>query len=116
MRPMNKAGCWVLAGVLVVMAGCGGGKDKPKVPADVDRDGVADVNDCAPNDGTAWQTLAFAARNDDGDSAKVNVAGSVCTGAALPANRFAAAVPAAEVDCDDTNANVWQGVAFAARN
>lgn len=83
---------------------------------DADRDGIADANDCAPGDATAWQMLEFVARNDDGDSRRVNVAGRICAGAALPANRFATAAPAGEVDCDDTNAAKWTLTPYASRD
>jgi len=99
----------VAAGALLALAGCGGGSttDSPPPVADADRDGVADPADCAPQDPKAWQMLSFASRNEDGDVARVNVSGQVCAGASLPANRFAASVPAGEVDCDDADPNGW---------
>jgi hypothetical protein len=96
-----------MAAFALSLSACGGGGGGRAEIADADRDGIADSSDCAPQDAQAWQLLSFAARNDDGDAARVNSAGQVCAGASLPANRFAAAVPANEVDCDDSDANIW---------
>jgi hypothetical protein len=106
---------WVSSVLALTLAACGGGgSDSSTPPADTDRDGIADANDCASNDVLAWQVLTFASRNDDGDTARVNATGQVCTGATLPANRFAAAVPAADTDCDDANASAWISRTYAA--
>lgn len=98
-----------IASAWLALSACGAGSktDTPPPIADADHDGVADSGDCAPQDPQSWQMLNFAARNDDGDVARVNVGGQICAGASLPANRFAAAVPAGEADCDDANPDVW---------
>jgi hypothetical protein len=88
------------AAVLTMLAGCN--EDKPP---DSDKDGFADAADCAARDPQAWQRLAFASRDEDGDGVRVNVGGQLCAGAALPANRFAAVT--SDVDCDDANAARW---------
>jgi hypothetical protein len=68
-------------------------------------------NDCAPNDPAAWQLLTYYYVDEDGDGRFVNAPGyqgSVCAGAALPANRTKTAP--ASYDCDDTKPGVWATV------
>ena len=91
------------AALLTVLAGCGG-SDKPP---DADKDRVADSADCAPQNPQAWQTLSFASRDEDADGFRANTGGSLCGGATLPGNRFAALATGAEVDCDDASATRW---------
>ncbi len=59
-------------------------------------------NDCAPNDGSRWQLLAFSNRDyvdRDGDGATVTTPGQLCTGATLPPPYLNTA---SGNDCDDT--------------
>ncbi len=71
---------------------------------DSDGDGTPDLEDCAPNDPTRWQLLAYAYRDADGDSYTVSQSGSICSGATLPAGYANAANGA---DCDDTNPSIY---------
>jgi hypothetical protein len=104
--------------LLVSLAGCGGRKEAPQpvVPADFDIDGIADANDCAPQDAQAWRILDYASRDEDTDSYRVNAAGQICAGAALPATLSATAVSATDADCDDTNGARWATRTYAARD
>lgn len=99
-KPGNSPAIAVAAALLAVLAGCGG-SDKPP---DSDNDGFADTVDCAVQDAQAWQVVAYASRDSDGDGFRVNASGQVCTGASLPPIYSAQAVSGAEVDCDDTSA------------
>lgn len=115
---MSLTPFWTLARAVALticfsLVACGGGHHKPP---DADADGIADASDCAPNDGTRWQMLSFAAVDDDADGHPVNTAGQVCSGATLPAHRLAAAVPAADADCNDADASRWTLLAFQSRD
>lgn len=89
--------------IVATIAGCGGDKK----PLDTDRDRVADTADCAVQDPQAWQMLAFASRDADADTYRVNVSGQQCVGSALLPGFFATAVAAGDVDCDDSSAAKW---------
>lgn len=69
---------------------------------------VATAGDCAPSDGAAWQLLAYAYRDADGDGAAVASAGSVCSGAALPPGYLLLQPPGRPLDCDDANAQIFE--------
>jgi hypothetical protein len=97
--------------LLIAVAGCGGGGNKPP---DADNDGVADSADCAPQLSQFWQLLSFSSVDEDGDSFRVNAGGQVCTGASLPANRSATAVTGDGVDCTDSDAARWSMRTYAA--
>jgi hypothetical protein len=101
----------------LVVAACGGdGGGHPQPPPNADGDAFADAQDCAPNDPTRWQSLAFQSVDSDSDGHRVSSAGQLCSGAALPATHFAAAVAPADVDCDDANAASWQMLAYLGRD
>ncbi|WNG61867.1 hypothetical protein F0U59_49530 [Archangium gephyra] len=71
--------------------------------------GYADTStDCAPGDGTRWQTLTYQYRDADGDTFTVDSSGSLCHGGTtLPAGY---ANTANGNDCDDTRADVYQSL------
>jgi hypothetical protein len=102
------------AGIALMLVACGGGGSKK--PADSDRDGFINANDCAPNDAQSWQMLGYAAVDNDGDTFRANSAGQVCAGASLPANRFVTAVAAADADCNDGDASAWRLTPYVSRD
>jgi hypothetical protein len=67
----------------------------------------AQGTDCAPDDPSRWQTLAYAAVDRDGDGATAREVGTVCVGAALPAPYRATA---SGNDCDDADPTRWRWV------
>jgi hypothetical protein len=64
---------------------------------------VSSGTDCAPDDATRWQTLAYAHVDGDGDGITTPSTGSICAGATLPPPY--AAQPAGN-DCDDDDPNL----------
>lgn len=109
---MRNAYLFLITAVLVGCGGGGGGKQPPNA----DGDGVADAQDCAPVDSTRWRVLQFQAIDAEGDGHAVNSPGELCVGAALPSTHFASAVPASDVDCDDTAASVWRLLPYEGRD
>jgi hypothetical protein len=63
--------------------------------------------DCDDADADKWRLTAFAARDGDGDSYRVNATGAWCGQGTLPAHLFAQVVVPAQVDCDDADATRW---------
>jgi hypothetical protein len=61
---------------------------------------VTSSTDCAPDDPSKWQMLAYSFVDADGDGYTARATGSVCTGASLPAPYRATAVGN---DCDDAD-------------
>jgi len=70
-------------------------------------DRVAAGTDCAAEDASRWQTLAYAGSDADGDGYTTRVGGSVCAGTALPAP-YRATI--AGNDCEDTTTSLWRWV------
>jgi hypothetical protein len=66
------------------------------------------ATDCAPEDRSLWQTLAWQYRDTDGDGYGVSSSGTLCAGASLPAGY--GTTPGRGADCDDTSAAVYQSV------
>jgi hypothetical protein len=64
----------------------------------------ASGTDCAPDDPSRWQTLAYAGVDADGDGYTVGPAGKICTGATLPDPYRATAHGN---DCDDQDPARW---------
>lgn len=83
---------------------CNGMADDVCAPIDSDGDEVPDANDCAPNDGTKWQTASlFIDKDDDGyDAGKENV----CYGDNIPDGYKTVTLGS---DCDDNNLNIHPG-------
>jgi hypothetical protein len=73
-------------------------------PPDADGDGTPDATDCAPRDPSAWQLLAYAYRDADGDGYTVAAQGTICSGASLPPGY--AAFPTGN-DCNDADPSIW---------
>ncbi|HEX4457552.1 MAG TPA: MopE-related protein, partial [Polyangia bacterium] len=84
---------------------CSGGSSTPPKGYSVRGD------DCAPDDGARWQTLAYSLVDGDGDHYFVPQNGSLCAGATLPAGYAASGIGVGS-DCDDTNPNVWTEAPF----
>jgi hypothetical protein len=100
---------------LIVACG-GGGSHPPPPPANADGDAVSDAQDCAPNDPTRWQVLAFQSIDSDLDGHRVSAAGQLCSGATLPATHFAGPLAPADPDCDDANGASWQMLSYLGRD
>lgn len=92
----------------MLVAACGGSGGKPR---DSDGDNVANSSDCAPDDSSRWQQLVYQAVDADADSHPTNTQGQVCSGASLPAG-YLAATSSTTNDCDDSNPDHWQLLAF----
>ena len=114
-RPLSTAFV-LMVSVFVVACGGGGGGHSPPPPPNADGDALADAQDCAPNDPTRWQSLAFQSIDSDLDGHRVSSAGQLCSGATLPATHFATAVLPADADCDDANAASWQMRSYFGRD
>jgi hypothetical protein len=93
--------CWVFL-LCAALTACSDGL------RDADGDDVADVEDCAPGDGTRWQLFRFQSLDADGDGHYVNSSGQVCSGTSLPATHSLATVQAGAEDCNDANESRWQ--------
>jgi hypothetical protein len=72
--------------------------------------------DCDDADLARWAIRAFASRDADNDTHRVNESGTLCTGAALPAGYFADAVDVNAADCNDADAARWLNVPFLGRD
>ncbi len=93
----------------LTLAGCSGGHSHmPPGPPDADHDSVVDADDCAPNDATRWQLLAFQSADLGLAGHRVAPGGMVCSGTALPATHSTQVVAALDQDCDDANATRWR--------
>jgi hypothetical protein len=99
-----------------VVACGGGGRDPQPPPPNADGDALSDVQDCAPNDTTRWQSLAFRSIDNDLDGHRVNSGGQLCSGATLPAAHFADAVSPADADCDDADAALFKTLSYLGRD
>ncbi|MGC3981841.1 MAG: hypothetical protein QM808_11310 [Steroidobacteraceae bacterium] len=110
MRSFSKAVYAICVCIFVI--GCGGGT-KNSNPPDDDGDGVANASDCAPIDRSRWQLISYQAIDADSDSHPVNAQGQLCSGANLPSGYYAAAIAAADADCDDSNAALWHLLTYA---
>jgi hypothetical protein len=69
--------------------------------------------DCDDSDRTRFTAHAFASRDSDGDSYRINEAGTLCAGAEMPASYYADAVTTGDVDCNDTDGSIWANLSFA---
>jgi hypothetical protein len=76
----------------------------------------ANSADCDDADRTRWISLAFASRDVDADTFRVNVSGNVCSAATLPAGYFPNDVGDSEPDCDDADAGRWTIAAYVGRD
>ena len=100
-----------------VLAGCGGGGGKHSAPPDADGDAIADAQDCAPQDSSKWQLLAYQSVDLDGDGhkkAKQAGAETLCSGSSLPTGYFNTAADPNDIDCDDSNNSRWQLLSYSA--
>lgn len=66
------------------------------------------TGDCAPSDAAAWTMRSYTHRDADGDGAAVRSSGSVCSGAALPAGYLPQAPAGRPLDCDDSDAQIFE--------
>lgn len=73
------------------------------IDSDIDGDGIANANDCQPNDNSVWQTM-FVYVDADGDHYGTGIAASICMGSEPPSG-----YALVNTDCDDTNATVYPG-------
>lgn len=64
--------------------------------------------DCDDADATEWRLHSYASRDQDADTYRVNIAGTFCGQAALPAHLFAAATSRTLADCDDADNTRWR--------
>ena len=105
----------IIVALSAILAACGGGGSS-RPPPNADGDAVADSGDCAPNDASRWQLLAFQSTDSDADGHKLNASGQLCSGAALPSTHFAAPLPSGEQDCDDASASIWRLLPYTGRD
>jgi hypothetical protein len=96
----------------LILVSCGGSDGEP----DDDRDQHPNSVDCAPSDASAWRTVSFHSRDADNDGMRVDTAGQMCVGIALPAGYFAETTPSGSVDCDDADATRWAMLPYASRD
>lgn len=115
-RLLSTTLVFVLSTVIAACSGGGSHDPPPPPPPNADGDALSDAQDCAPNDPTRWQSLAFESIDNDLDSHRVSSVGQLCSGATLPATHSAAAVAPADADCDDANAAIWQMLAYLGRD
>lgn len=74
------------------------------------------ATDCNDNDIGVWRMASFASRDGDRDGWNINVSGQVCAGSNLPQGYYSSPVDVSAVDCNDTDANVWQSIGLFADN